>query len=107
MPGELGTDEQGVAMREISPEDLADVLGSPLSDGSLSDSCSSSSSSSSDGSSSSSAGSARLAQDWEDYEKHQAVGWFELFTDLIFVAVIIKMSDMAKHMWYESVCESV
>ena len=42
----------------------------------------------------------KLVEDWETHENAQAVSWFELFTDLIFVAVIIKMSDMFKYTWF-------
>ena len=40
-----------------------------------------------------------LTQDWDTHEAKRLVGWFELFTDLIFVAVIIKMTKMYDKLW--------
>ena len=44
-----------------------------------------------------------LMQDWDNHARKRAVGWYELFTDLIFVTVIIKMSDMYKALWYQEI----
>jgi len=43
-----------------------------------------------------------LKQDWDSYGKHEKPSWFELFTDLLFVGVIIKLANQFKHAWLYS-----
>ena len=40
-----------------------------------------------------------LSQDWDTHAKNRAVGWYELFTDLIFVLIIIKTTSMWEYLW--------
>jgi len=41
----------------------------------------------------------KMKQDWTS-DEHEAPSWFELFTDLLFVGVIIKLANQFKYAWF-------